>query len=135
MRIMKGVGFALSAMVFGLVGGAQAAEIDQIAQSQLIGRSGKSIRACLGQPAKRIRVGDEAIWVYPIGTLYADGLWSFVPLDLNLFRSGQPCEVRFVVNPYGVSQVSYALPGGAELPLGQYCNFAVGNCVAPQIAK
>lgn len=135
MRIKRCVRFALAATVLGLVAGAQAAEVDQIAQSQLIGRSGKSIRACLGEPAKRIRVGDEAIWVYPIGTVYADGLWFFVPLDLNLFRSGQPCEVRFVVNPYGVSQVYYALPGGAEMPLGQYCNFPVENCVAPQIVK
>jgi hypothetical protein len=129
------VGLALVPMVLGLVAGARAAEIDQIAQSQLIGRSGKSIRACLGKPAKRIPVGDEAIWVYPIGTLYADGLWFFVPLDLNVFRSGAPCEVRFVVNPYGVSQVYYALPGGAAMPLGQYCNFPVENCVPPQIVK
>ena len=135
MRMKVGIGLALAAVAIGLAAGARAAEIDQIAQSQLIGRSGKSIRACLGEPTKRIRVGDEAIWVYPIGTLYADGLWFFVPLDLNIFRSGAPCEVRLVVNPFGVSQVYYALPGGADLPLGQYCNFPVANCVTSQIVK
>lgn len=135
MRMKVSVGLALAALALGLAAGARAAEIDQIAQSQLIGRSGKSIRACLGEPTKRIRVGDEAIWVYPIGTLYADGMWFFVPLDLNILRSGGPCEVRFVVNPYGVNRVYYALPGGAALPLGQFCNFPVENCVTPQIVK
>ena len=135
MRIKIGVGLALAAMALPLAGAPRAAEVDQIAQSKLIGRSGKSIRACLGEPAKRVRVGDEAIWVYPIGTLFADGMWFFVPLDLNIFRGGGPCEVRMVVNPYGVSRVYYALPGGADLPLGQFCQFPVENCVAPRIVK
>ena len=135
MRNKIGVGLAITAIAGGVIAGARAAETDQIAQSQLVGRSGKSIRACLGDPAKRIPVGDEAIWVYPIGTLYADGLFFLVPLDLNIFNSGGPCDVRLVLTRYGVNRVFYSLPDGTALPLGQFCQFPVEKCVPPPIVK
>jgi hypothetical protein len=105
-----------------------AAEVDQIAQSRLIGISGKALRACLGAPAKRRAVGMEAIWTYTVGALTADGPAFLFPLDLNTLGAGGACEVRFVVDRYGVSQIYYTLPGGAPLPLGQLCNFPVDAC-------
>jgi hypothetical protein len=120
------MGLAVAAL--GFVADARAAETDQIAQSTLIGRSARAIRACLGNPDKRIPVGDEAIWVYRIGALSADGAAWLIPLDLNFLRSGGACDVRIVVTPYGVNQVYYALPDGAGLPLGQLCRFPVELC-------
>lgn len=109
---------------------AHAAEVDQIAQRALIGISGKALRACLGAPAQRRAVGYEAIWTYPVGTLKADGPPIPWPPDLNGSGAGGVCEVRFVLDRYGVSQVYYTLPGGSPLPLGQLCNFPVDACAA-----
>jgi hypothetical protein len=110
---------------------AYAAEVDQIAQSRLIGISGKALRACLGPPAWRRAIGVQSLWTYPVGTLTADGPAFLFPLDLNALGAGGVCEVRFVFGRFGVIQVRYTLPGGAPLPLGQNCSFPVEACAAP----
>ncbi len=135
MRGKIGVGLAVAAAAISVVAGARAAETDQIAQRVLIGRSGKAIRACLGKPAKRVPVGDEVIWEYPIGILTADGPGWLIPLDLNFLHSGGTCEVRVVLNPYGVRRVYYAMPDGAQLPLGELCQFPVEPCAQPNARK
>lgn len=128
MRMLPRIAAALA--MFIAAGSAAAAEVDQIAQRALIGISGKKLRECLGPPPHRQAVGYESIWIYPVGTLYADGPFFLFPNDLNLLGSGGVCEVRFVLDRYGVSRVYYTEPGGAALPLGQYCNFPVEACAA-----
>ncbi len=122
------VATALALLFFSAPAGA--AEIDQIAQSQLIGISGKKLLACLGQPSQRRAVGYESIWTYPVGTLLGDGPVLLFTLDLNWIGAGGGCDVRFVLDRYGVSRVFYTLPGGAALPLGKYCSFPVEACAA-----
>lgn len=122
--------FALTIALLAAAAPAYAAEVDQIAQSRLIGISGKALRACLGPPTQRRGIALAAIWTYPLGTLAADGPALLFPLDLNGLGAGGVCEVHFVVGRYGVSQVYYTLPSGAALPLGQLCNFPVEACVA-----
>ena len=82
-----------------------AAEVDQIAQSRLIGVSGKALRACLGAPAHRRGITLAAIWTYPVGTLAADGPAFLFPLNLNGLGAGGVCDVRFVVDRFGVSRI------------------------------
>jgi hypothetical protein len=123
--------FAFAAACLGPAASAGAAETDQVAQSILINRSGKSIRACLGEPARRVPSGYDSIWVYPIGTLAGDGPTWFFTLDRNGWASAGACDVRLVVTRYGVLQVFYTTPGGGSLPLGQLCQFAVERCAAP----
>ena len=56
-------------------------EVDQIAQSRLIGLSQKKVLACLGEPARRVPVGTEQIWTYPIGQMLNEG--GLLALGLN----------------------------------------------------
>ena len=108
-------------------------EVDQLAQRGVIGLSQKRILACLGEPAHRRRVGFEEIWTYPIGEMRTEG--GPLALGLNKYSSPFPpsrlCNVQIVIDRYGVSQVVYAGPDGAALPLGQLCEFPVRNCVDP----
>lgn len=127
MLIRSALAFALAIVPFGLIG-ARAAETDQIAQASLVNRSAKAIRACLGEPARRIRVGDDSIWVYPIGATVGDGPTFLFLEDLNWLKSGEPCDVRIVFDRYRSLVVNYTLGNGAMLPLGQVCRFAVELC-------
>jgi len=120
--------FAMALAIFVAAGPVAAAEVDQIVQSQLIGISGKKLRACLGPPTQRRAVGFESIWTYSVGTLVGDGPTFLFTLDLNWLGAGGGCDVRFVLDRYGVSQVGYTLPGGAPLPLGKLCSFPIEAC-------
>jgi hypothetical protein len=108
-------------------------EVDQLAQHGMIGLSQTRILACLGEPAKRRRVGFEDVWTFPIGQMRNEG--GPRALGLNKYSSPFPpsrlCNVIIVIDRYGVSQVRYAGPDDAELPLGQLCEFPVRNCVGP----
>jgi hypothetical protein len=117
--------FALSACGF------ERPEIDQIAQTSLIGLSKKKVLACLGPTSRRVRVGTEEIWSFPIGELRTEG--SFLALGLNEyatpFGSSGRCSVNIVIDRYGVSQVNYSLADGGDLPIGQQCIYSVRACV------
>jgi hypothetical protein len=121
---------AAALAMFVAAGPAIAAEVDQIAQSRLIGISAKKLRACLGPPAERRAVGYESIWTFSVGTLMGDGPVFLFPLDLHGIGAGGGCDVRFVLDRYGVSQIYYTLPGGAPLPLGKLCSFPAEACAA-----
>ena len=113
--------------------GASEPEVDQLAQRGMIGLSETRILACLGEPAKRRRVGFEEVWTYPIGQMRTEG--GPLALGLNKYSSPFPpsrlCNVQIVIDRHGVSQVVYAGPDGAALPLGQVCEFPVRSCVDP----
>ena len=108
-------------------------EVDQLAQRHMIGLSKKRILACLGEPASRAIVGFEEIWTFPIGEMRTEG----GPLALGLNAYSAPsnlsrlCNVKIVIDRYGVSQVGYTGPDGGALPLGQLCEFPVRTCVEP----
>ena len=108
-------------------------EVDQIAQHSMTGMSVTKLKACLGRPSRSIPAGLDEIWVYPIGRLEGYGPQFAVVLNENVPPLGVSgaCDVRVVVNRYGVSQVGYSLRDGEALPLGQTCRFAVERCVAP----
>jgi hypothetical protein len=113
------------------VSGCDRPEVDQIAQHSLIGMSKTKILACLGEPARRARVGFEEIWTFPIGAMRTEG--GPFALGLNAYSApsnlSRLCNVKIVIDKYGVSQVAYSGPGDAALPLGQMCIFPVHNCV------
>jgi hypothetical protein len=115
------------------VSGCERPEVDQIAQHSLIGMSKTKILACLGQPAKRVRVGFEDIWTFPIGEMRTEG--GPFALGLNAYSApsslSRLCNVKIVIGNYGVSQVAYSGPDDAALPLGQMCIFPVRNCIDP----
>jgi hypothetical protein len=106
-----------------------APEVDQKAQHFMIGLSETRLKACVGRPDRRIPVGLEEIWVYRIGRLHGYGP-PLPPLNETILAPSGPCNVRFVVDRYGVSQIAYTLPSGASLPLGQVCDFDVDRCLA-----
>jgi hypothetical protein len=99
----------------------------------MIGLSKKHILACLGEPARRTRVGTEEVWTFPIGEMRTEG--GLLALGLNesvsAFPASRPCDVKIVIDRFGVNRLFYAGPDGAELPLGQQCRFAVDRCVNP----
>ncbi len=106
-------------------------ETNQIAQRYLIGLSEKKIAACFGRPDKRIPVGDEQIWVYHMGNMRFEGWLPAIGKgeDAVSPKSDFRCEVKFVLNRFGVSQVIYSSDDGSPLPLGESCDFAVRRCV------
>ena len=95
--------------------------------------SKKKILACLGQPSERYHVGFEEVWTFPIGEMRTEG----GPLALGLNAYSAPsnlsrlCDVKIVIDNFGVSQVTYSKPDNSALPLGQMCIFPVRRCVDP----
>ena len=55
--------------------GARGCEPDsvQLAEAYLFNQPAAKVRACFGEPDRRIPVGIEQIWVYRIGRLQVDG--------------------------------------------------------------
>ena len=106
-------------------------EVDQIAQQSMIGLAKKKILACMGAPAKRVRIGSTEIWTYPSGYLWTEGPAWAIGLNLGAppFGPRGLCNVKVVTTNARVSQVIYSGPDGGDLPLGQQCIFAVENCV------
>jgi len=106
-------------------------EVDQIAQQSMIGLAKKTILACMGAPAKRVKIGSTDIWTYPFGYLRTEGPAWAIGLNLGAppFGPSGPCDVKVVMTKARVSQVTYSRPDGGDLPLGQQCIFAVENCV------
>lgn len=115
------VGLALGAC-------AEKPEVDQIAQTAMIGLSGRDIQACLGAPASRRAVAQATeIWTYPVGYTTSDAPpWA---AGIDFAAVARPaCDVRLVMTGGHVSQVTYALPDGRALPLGRRCAFTARLC-------
>jgi hypothetical protein len=112
------------------VAAAPAAEVDQIAQQKMIGLSKKTIRLCMGWPAKRVAIGSTDIWTYRSGSAEVEGF--FLAPGVNGMASwlgrDRFCNVNVVMTNARVSQVTYHAPDGRPLPLGERCLFAVENC-------
>jgi len=121
-RLLPLVGLSLSAC-------AENPEVDQVAQTAMIGLSGRDILACMGEPGDRRAVAQATeIWSYPIGyTATPAPPWA-AGLDFALSAKPVSCDVRLVMTNGHVSQVTYALPDGRALPLGRQCVFAVQAC-------
>jgi hypothetical protein len=113
----------------------RAAEVDQIAQQKMIGLAKNKILACLGAPAKRVRIGATEIWTYPIGeapfeTLFFSPALSMGPAPPSA-PSGASCNVNIVMTNGAVTQVVYHGGDGGPLPLGRECQFPVAACAEP----
>jgi hypothetical protein len=113
-----------------LLGCAQAAEVDQIAQQKMIGLSKKKIRLCMGPPARRVAVGSTDIWTYRSGAAAVEGFFLASGLNgmASWFGPDRLCNVNVVMTNARVSQITYAAPDGRPLPIGEHCDFAVENC-------
>ena len=123
-----GAGLLATAACAGEAGGS-----DQIAQQGMIGLSMKHVRACLGAPDRRARIGSTDIWTYRSGNAEVGGLFlaSGVNGMASWFAHDPRCAVIVIMTNSAVSQIAYSAPGGGPLPLGEQCAFAVENCVAP----
>ena len=103
--------------------------VDQIAQVAMIGLSRADIRACLGEPAMRSRVGQGTeIWSYPVGVTTTEAPPWAVGLDFGVALPPETCEAKLVMTNGRVSQVTYTLLDGRPLPLGRQCSFPVREC-------
>ena len=119
---------------FALAGCAgQGPEVDQLAQSKMIGLSKHRVLACLGVPAKRARIGSTDIWTYPIGDAHVESPLLAPAFDMALSTSAASptCNVNVVMTNGAVTQVVYHNADGGPLPLGRQCLFAVQNCMEP----
>jgi len=110
-----------------MVGCAWQPDVDQIAQSRMIGLPGKRILACMGQPVRRRSIGATDIWSFAVGRVRIEGE--------GLATFGYPrhplCNVVIVLTKGRVSQVEYTGPAGDPLDLGERCDFDVVRCVEP----
>jgi len=111
----------------------QAPEVDQLAQSGMIGLSRQTIRACMGAPFRRVTIGATEIWTYPNGAAGVEGLFlaSGVNGMASWFGPRRSCRVNVVMTHAVVSQVTYAALDGGPLALGESCQIAVRNCLGP----
>jgi hypothetical protein len=119
-----------AALVSLIVCAGEAAEVDQIAQSRMIGLSAKQIRACMGAPANKLVVGSTQIWTYSHGSVWVEG-GPFSP-GVNglasLLDNDRLCNVNVVLTNAAVSQINYTAPDGGPLRLGEQCIFPVRDC-------
>jgi hypothetical protein len=102
-------------------------DIDQIAQSRMLGLSRHEIRACMGEPVRRRSVGATDIWWFASGTVRIEGE-GFATFG---YKRHPLCDVEIVLTKGKVSQVTYTGTDGDPLDLGERCDFDVGRCVGP----
>ena len=102
-------------------------DIDQIAQSRMIGLSRHEIRVCMGEPVRRRSVGATDIWWFASGTerIEGEGFATFG------YKRHPRCNVEIVLTKGKVSQVTYTGSEGDPLDLGERCDFDVGRCIGP----
>ena len=136
-RTIKTIAAAGPIVFFALAAHAWEPEVDQIAQQKMIGLSKKKIHACLGVPAKRVRIGSTDIWTYPIGLSHVESLFPAPALAMAPSSSADTgaCNVNIVMTNSAVTQVVYHNADGGELPLGRQCLFAVQNCTEPFVVR
>jgi hypothetical protein len=102
-------------------------DVDQIAQSRMIGLSGKRILACMGQPVRRRSIGATEIWSFAVGRARIEGE-GFATFG---YQRHSLCNVVIVLTKGRVTQVEYTGPAGDPLDLGERCDFDVVRCVDP----
>jgi hypothetical protein len=126
-----GVTILGAALVFATAAGATPPESDQIAQQRMIGLSRQHVRACMGAPDHRARIGATDIWTYRSGNAEVDGLFLSPGVNgtASWFAHDPHCAVIVIMTNAAVSQIAYSAPDGGLLPLGEQCSFAVDNCV------
>lgn len=119
-----------------LSGCATAPETDPIAQTAMIGLSGRTVLACMGPPLRRSAPAQATeIWTYRTGVTTTDSPPWAVGTNFSLLAPDAPCDVRIVMTNGHVSQIAYALPDGRALPSGRQCSFAVQTCAAARAAQ
>jgi hypothetical protein len=104
-------------------------DLDQIAQSKMIGLSRHEIRACMGEPIRRRSVGATDLWWFASGTVRIEG--EGFATFLGHKRRHALCDVEIVLTNSKVSQITYTGPDLDPLDLGERCDFDVGRCVGP----
>src|SRR3954447_18436693 len=99
----------------------------QLAEAYLFNRPAAKIRACFGEPDRRIPVGIEQIWVYRIGRLHVEGWVAAFDADEHpTFSAPTPdCAARFTVDPHGVPGIAYTDIRGRPIPQAERCEIAV----------
>jgi hypothetical protein len=102
-------------------------DLDQIAQSRMIGLSRHEVRACMGEPARRRSIGATDIWWFASGTVRIEGE-GFATFG---YSRHSVCDVEIVLTNGKVSQITYTGPDVDPLDLGERCDFDVGRCVGP----
>jgi hypothetical protein len=128
MRIWLGLGLTALALA--------ACEPDsvQLAEAGLFNQPAAKLRACYGEPNRRIGVGIEQIWVYRIGHLHVDGWLPALGSDERpTFSAPTPdCDARFTVDRHGVRGIYYTDVDGAPIPQGESCEIGVRRCLQLQ---
>ena len=104
---------------------------DQLAEAFLFNGPVATVRACFGEPDKRIPVGIEQIWVYRIGRLHVEGWVAAWGLDERpTFSAPTPdCEARFTIDSHGVRGIAYTDAAGRPIPQAERCQIAVRKCL------
>jgi hypothetical protein len=102
-------------------------DVDQIAQSRMLGLSRHEIRACMGEPVRRRSVGATDIWWFASGTVRIEGE-GFATFG---YKRHALCNIEIVLTKGRVSQVTYTGPDLDPLDLGERCDFDVRRCVGP----
>jgi hypothetical protein len=127
-RIRSGLGLGLAALTLA----ACEPDSDQLAEASLFNQPATKIRGCFGEPARRIPVGIEQIWIYPIGQLHVEGWLPALGADERpTFSAPNPdCEARFTVDHHGVRGIAYTDTKGAPIPQGETCEIAVKACLS-----
>jgi hypothetical protein len=118
------------AAMWALSGGAACAwnpDLDQIAQSKMIGLGRHEIRLCMGEPIRRRSVGATDLWWFASGTVRIEGE-GFATFG---YKRHALCDVEIVLTKGKVSQITYTGPDLDPLDLGERCDFDVARCVGP----
>jgi hypothetical protein len=104
----------------------------QLAETYVFNRPAAKLKACFGEPDRRIPVGVEQIWVYRIGRLRVEGWLPALGAAERptLSAPDGDCEAQFTVDRHGVRGISYTTTAGLPLPQGEACEIAVRDCLA-----
>ena len=102
-------------------------DLDQIAQSRMIGLGRHEIRACMGEPIRRRSVGATDLWWFASGTVRIEGE-GFATFG---YKRHALCDVEVILTKGKVSQINYTGPDLDPLDLGERCDFDVGRCIGP----
>ena len=103
----------------------------QLAETDLFNQPARRLHECFGEPAKRLRVGVEQVWIYDIGRLRAQGWVAALGLDeRQTFSAPTPeCQARFTVDSHGVRGIAYTDAAGHALPQAETCDIPVRACL------
>ncbi len=125
------IGNRIAAVTLTLATTACETDSGQLAEAYLFNRPAAKVRACFGEPDRRIPVGIEQIWVYKIGQLRVDG-WvaALDPAERPTFSAPSgDCEARFTIDSHGVRGIAYTDARGTPIPQAERCEIAVRGCL------